>query len=79
MVGHVEPEAACGGPIALVHEGDHIRICVEDRRIDLLVADSDLARRRSAWTAPEPKCAPGTVLGKYAARVGGPSHGALVL
>jgi dihydroxy-acid dehydratase len=52
IVLHVSPEAAIGGPLALVRDGDRIRISVKDRRIDLLVAENELARRRAAWNAP---------------------------
>ena len=52
IVLHVSPEAAIGGPLALVRDGDRIRISVKERRIDLLVAEDELARRRSAWSAP---------------------------
>ena len=52
IVLHVSPEAAVGGPLALVRDGDRIRISVKERRIDLLVAEDELARRRSAWSAP---------------------------
>jgi dihydroxy-acid dehydratase len=50
---HVSPEAAAGGPLALVKSGDIIRLDVAARRIDLLVDEDELAKRRSAWTAPE--------------------------
>jgi dihydroxy-acid dehydratase len=52
IVLHVSPEAAAGGPLALVKNGDRIRISVERRQIDLLVAAPELARRKSAWHAP---------------------------
>jgi dihydroxy-acid dehydratase len=52
IVLHVSPEAAAGGPLALVKNGDRIRISVERRQIDLLVAAPELARRKSAWRAP---------------------------
>jgi len=48
----VSPEAAAGGPLALVKNGDRIRISVERRQIDLLVAAPELARRKSAWRPP---------------------------
>jgi dihydroxy-acid dehydratase len=53
VVLHVSPEAAAGGPIALVRDGDRIRLDVEARRIDLLVDEAELDARRSAWTPPE--------------------------
>lgn len=48
-IGHVSPEAHCGGPIALVQDGDPIQIDIPNRRVDLLVSDAELARRRAAW------------------------------
>jgi dihydroxy-acid dehydratase len=52
IVLHVSPEAAVGGPLALVRNGDRIRLSVRERRIDLLVGEEELARRRSAWRPP---------------------------
>ncbi len=49
---HVSPEAAVGGPLALVRDGDPIELDVSERRLDLLVDEAELARRRAAWTAP---------------------------
>jgi dihydroxy-acid dehydratase len=54
VVLHVSPESAVGGPLALVRDGDMIELDVEARRLDLCVADDELARRRAAWTAPPP-------------------------
>lgn len=54
IVLHVAPEAAEGGPFALVRTGDRIRLSVKDRRIDLLVAEEELAARRAAWAPPPP-------------------------
>ena len=54
IVLHVTPEAAVGGPLALVKTGDRIRLDVPARRLDLLVADGELARRRAAWSPPAP-------------------------
>jgi dihydroxy-acid dehydratase len=54
-IGHISPEAAAGGPIALVQEGDTIRIDLPRKRITLEVDRSELARRKKAWRAPEPK------------------------
>jgi dihydroxy-acid dehydratase len=54
VVLHVSPESAIGGPLALVRDGDVIELDVEARRLDLCVADDELARRRAAWTAPPP-------------------------
>jgi dihydroxy-acid dehydratase len=55
MVGHVAPEAVRGGPIALVRDGDEITIDVDSRTLMLELGDDELARRRSAWTPPEPR------------------------
>jgi len=76
MIGHVAPEAALGGPIALVREGDEIEIDVDAKRLDLLVDDDELARRRAEWTAPPPRYASG-VMAKYAALVSSASEGAV--
>ena len=53
VVLHVSPEAAVGGPLALVRDGDEILLDTEARRLDLLVTDAELARRRAAWRAPD--------------------------
>jgi dihydroxy-acid dehydratase len=52
IVLHVAPEAAAGGPLALVRSGDRIRLSVKDRSLDLMVAEDELARRRAAWKPP---------------------------
>jgi len=75
-VGHVAPEAADGGPIALVREGDRIRLDAAARTLDLLVDDAVLASRRAEWTAPAPKHDRG-VLSKYARLVGSARYGAV--
>ena len=76
MIGHVAPEAALGGPIALVEEGDEIVIDVEARRLDLNVDEAVLAERRAAWPPPAPRY-PGGVMAKYAALVSSASEGAV--
>ena len=76
VVGHVTPEAAVGGPIALVEDGDRITIDATSRAIELDVSDDELARRRAAWAAPEPGEGPGT-LSKYARLVSSASEGAV--
>jgi len=76
MIGHVAPEAALGGPIGLVEEGDDITIDVDARRLDLEVPESVLARRRARWQAPAPRYT-GGVLAKYAALVSSASEGAV--
>ena len=75
-VGHVSPEAAAGGPIGLVRDGDTITIDVAKRRIDLDVDVVELAERRSAWRAPEPRYRTGA-LAKYAKLVSSASEGAV--
>ena len=52
---HVAPESHVGGPLALVQDGDEIRLDIEGRRIDLLISEEEMARRKAAWRAPEPK------------------------
>src|SRR5215510_11674665 len=59
VVLHVSPEAAAGGTLALVQDGDPIELDVEARRLQLDVSDDELARRRAAWRAPEPVVPPG--------------------
>src|SRR6185369_15248048 len=76
MIGHVAPEAALGGPIGLVEEGDEIVIDVDARRLDLDVPDDVLARRRARWRSPAPRYT-GGVLAKYAALVSSASEGAV--
>jgi dihydroxy-acid dehydratase len=76
VVGHVAPEAAVGGTIALVAEGDPITIDAERRLLQLDVPDKEVARRRTAWKAPAPKYTSG-VLFKYAKLVSSASEGAV--
>jgi dihydroxy-acid dehydratase len=73
MVGHVAPEAANGGPIALVHDGDMITLDVKARRLDV---DADLSTRKSEWKAPAPRYTTG-VMAKYARLVQSASEGAV--
>jgi dihydroxy-acid dehydratase len=75
MIGHISPEAAVGGPIALVADGDPITVDPVRRAIDLDVPEAELARRRAAWRAPEPRYRTG-VLAKYASLVSSASVGA---
>lgn len=75
-IGYVSPEAAVGGPLALVATGDRIRIDAAARRMDLLVDDAELDRRRAAWTAPPPRHRAGA-LAKYARLVGQAPGGAV--
>jgi dihydroxy-acid dehydratase len=76
VVGHVAPEAAVGGTIALVDEGDQITIDAERRLLQLEVPDKEIARRRAAWKPPAPKYTSG-VLFKYAKLVSSASEGAV--
>jgi dihydroxy-acid dehydratase len=77
-IGHVSPEAAAGGPIALVREGDVISIDIDAGRLDLEVSDEELAKRRAAWKAPVPKVRTGW-LARYAALVSSASSGAVLV
>lgn len=76
VVGHVAPEAAVGGNIALVREGDSVTIDAERRLLQLNVPDDELARRRAVWTPPPPRYTRGT-LAKYAKLVSTASRGAV--
>ena len=76
MIGHIAPEAALGGPIALVREGDTIVIDVDRRTLDLDVPADELDRRARDWSPPEPNYT-GGVMAKYAALVGSASTGAV--
>ncbi|MBV8690896.1 MAG: dihydroxy-acid dehydratase, partial [Actinobacteria bacterium] len=75
-IGHVAPEAVDGGPIAFVQDGDIIVINIDQRRIDLLVNDQELARRKKEWKLPAPRYTSG-VLAKYARLVTGAERGAV--
>jgi len=76
-VGHVSPEAMEGGLIALVQEGDRIALDIPGRRLDLLVDEAELDRRRAAWCAPAPKIGHG-YLARYAKMVRSANTGAIV-
>ena len=76
VVGHVAPEAAVGGTLALVHEGDSITIDAEHNLLQLNVPDDEIERRRAAWQPPTPRYTSG-VLAKYAALVSSASFGAV--
>ncbi len=75
-IGHVAPEATDGGPIALAQTGDKIRLDLEARKLDLLVDDAELAKRRASWKPAEPRYTTG-ILGKYAKLVGSSAKGAV--
>ncbi len=76
VVGHVAPEAAVGGTIALVNEGDSITLDAEQCLLQLNVPDAEIARRRATWQAPAPRYTRG-VLAKYAKQVSSSSLGAV--
>ena len=76
MVAHVAPEAAVGGPIAVVREGDPVLIDVSGRKLELEIAQSELQRRLDAWKPPPPRYRSG-VYAKYAAVVSSASRGAI--
>jgi dihydroxy-acid dehydratase len=76
VVGHVAPEAAVGGTIALVREGDRVTIDAERRLLQLEVDEAELARRRAGWTPPAPRYTRG-VLAKYRRQVGSAARGAV--
>ena len=76
-VGHISPEAMEGGPIALVKDGDRILVDVPNRRLELLVDETELARRKAAWKRPEPKVKTG-YLSRYARLVTSANTGAVL-
>jgi len=76
VVGHISPEAALGGPIALIKAGDEITIDAERREISVKVSVMELNRRRKAWTAPRPYATRGA-LAKYSKSVSSASLGAV--
>jgi dihydroxy-acid dehydratase len=76
-IGHVSPEAAVGGPIALVAEGDEIAIDIDAGTIDVRISEEQLTARRSAWAAPAPRVTTG-YLARYAASVSSADRGAVV-
>ena len=76
MVGHVSPEAASGGPIAALQEGDNIIIDIEARRLDVELTEAEIASRLANWKEPAPHYTSG-VFAKYAALVSSASEGAI--
>ncbi|MBC7287535.1 MAG: dihydroxy-acid dehydratase, partial [Armatimonadetes bacterium] len=76
-IGHISPEAAEGGPIALVRDGDEIEVDMEARRLDLLVPEDELERRRAEWEPPQPKVTKGW-LARYAKLVQSAGTGAVM-
>ena len=76
-IGHVSPEAAAGGPIALIHEGDMVTVDIEGGKLDVDVSDEEMAARRASFRAPAPKHNHG-VLAKYAKLVSSADKGAYI-
>ena len=76
-IGHVSPEAAAGGPIALIHEGDMVTVNIEGGKLDVDVSDEEMAARRASFRAPAPKHNHG-VLAKYAKLVSSADKGAYI-
>jgi dihydroxy-acid dehydratase len=74
---HVSPEAAAGGPIALIEEGDEIELDIPGKRLNVSVSDEELARRRKSWKAPVPRVTEGYLV-RYARLVSSASEGAVV-
>ena len=77
-IGHVSPEAAAGGPMALVQDGDQISIDIPARKLDLLVEEAELARRRAGWTPPVRELA-SPLLRRYAKLVSSAAEGAVLM
>ena len=75
-IGHISPEAANGGPIALVRDGDRILVDIPNRKLDLLVDEAELARRRAGLVPPQKEC-PYPVLRRYASMVSSADSGAM--
>ena len=76
IIGHVAPEAAVGGPIGLVRDGDIITMDVESRTLNVNISDEEMEQRRQEWQPPEPRHTTG-VMGKYAKLVSSASYGAV--
>ena len=76
-IGHVSPEAAEGGPIALVRTGDLIEIDIPNKRLELKISAEEMEKRRAEWVKPEPKVKTG-YLARYAALVTSAATGAVL-
>lgn len=76
MVGHVAPEAALGGPIAAVREGDIVVFDIEARKLEMEVPAEEIAKRMAGWAPPPPNY-PSGVFGKYARLVSSAAEGAV--
>jgi dihydroxy-acid dehydratase len=77
-IGHVSPEAMEGGPIAVVKNGDKIRIDIPKRKIEVVISDQEMKDRMSAWKKPQPKIKKG-YLSRYAKLVSSAASGAIML
>ena len=77
-IGHISPEAMEGGPIAIIKDGDKIKIDIPKRRIDLMVSDKDIKKRLSTWRPPKPKIRKGYLL-RYAMMVSSAGKGAVMV
>ena len=76
MAGHIAPEAAVGGPIAILREGDVVVIDIENRQLNVELSDAEIQTRLDAWQPPAPRYTSG-VFAKYAAQVTSASEGAV--
>ena len=76
MAGHVAPEAAKGGPIAAIQNGDLIHLDINTRRLDVALSDQEIQSRLAKWTPPTPRYTKG-VMAKYAKLVSSASRGAV--
>ena len=76
-IGHVAPEAAVGGPIALIENGDEIAYDINERSLNLLISEEEMDRRREKWVCPPPKVQSGYLV-RYAKQVGSVSRGAVL-
>ena len=76
-IGHVSPEAAAGGPIAFVEDGDIIKIDIPNRTLDLMVSDEEMAKRKASWTPKAPAVTTG-YLARYAKQVSSANKGAIL-
>lgn len=75
-IGHISPEAMEGGPIAIIQNGDRIRVSIPNRRVDLLVSDDEIEQRLAHWQSPSPKVTSGWLM-RYAERVSSAGKGAV--
>jgi dihydroxy-acid dehydratase len=76
-IGHISPEAMEGGPMAIIKDGDRIKIDITKRRLDLLIPDKEIMARLAKWKAPKPKITKG-YLSRYAKVVTSAGTGAVV-